>query len=99
MYTMDVIEYCEDGGDWDSLCYIELMNSVSSHNSVLYTGYNNRLGITWANELNFGMKHAPDAGSIARPVALQTSTLPLCHGWLLLMYSGIAFYKQFYNLF
>ena len=36
---------------------------------------------TWTNdEMNFGMSHASGAGSIARPVDLQNSALPLCHG-------------------
>ena len=30
-----------------------------------------------ANEMNFGLKHAPDAGLIDRLVGLQFSTLPL----------------------
>ena len=37
-------------------------------------------GITWANEMNLVMNHAPGAGSIARPVDLQSSALPLNHG-------------------
>ena len=28
-------------------------------------------GTTWANEVNFGMNHAPGVGSIAQPVDLQ----------------------------
>ena len=46
-----------------------------SHNSALKgeTG----LGTTWANEMNLGMKHAIGAGSLARPVDLQSSVLPL----------------------
>ena len=28
---------------------------------------------TWTNEMNSGMKHAPGAGSIARPVDLQSA--------------------------
>ena len=45
------------------------------HNLALqdYTG----LGTTLANEMNFGIKHAPGAGLIARPVGLQSSTLSL----------------------
>ena len=39
---------------------------------------------TWANEINFIMNRAPDAGSIARPVGQQSSALPLYHGCLLL---------------
>ena len=34
----------------------------------------------WANKMNFGMKHAPSAGLITRPVDLQSSSLPLCYG-------------------
>ena len=30
--------------------------------------------------MNFVMNHAPGAGSIARPVDQQSSTLPLCYG-------------------
>ena len=36
-------------------------------------------GATWANEINFGMNHAPVAGSIAQPVDQQSSALPLCY--------------------
>ena len=39
------------------------------------------LGIIWANEMNFGLKHAPDAGLIVRPVDLQSSVLPLRYGY------------------
>ena len=40
--------------------------AVLGHNSVLkgYTGP----GITWPNEMNFVMNHAPDEGLIARPI-------------------------------
>ena len=31
------------------------------------------LGTTWANEMNFGLQHAPCAGSIAQAVDLQVS--------------------------
>ena len=40
-------------------------------------------GTTWANEMNFVMKHAPGAGSIAQPVDKQSSELPLYHRCLL----------------
>ena len=42
------------------------MDGVLDHDSALqgYTGP----GITWANEINFVMNHAPGAGSIARLV-------------------------------
>ena len=52
------------------------MNGVLSHDSALqsYTGP----GATWANEMNFGMNHAPCAGSIAQPVAQQSKALLLC---------------------
>ena len=37
-------------------------------------------GQNWANEMNFGMQHAPGAGSIAQFVDLQSSALlPLCY--------------------
>ena len=53
------------------------MNGVSGHDSVLqgYTGQ----GTTWAYAMNFGTNHAPSAGSIAGPVDLQSSALPLCY--------------------
>ena len=53
------------------------MNAVLGNNSALedyavpWT--------TWANEINFGMNHAPGAGSIAQPVDLQSNALPLCY--------------------
>ena len=37
-------------------------------------------GTTWADDVYFDMNHAPGAGSIARPVDLQSSTLPLYYG-------------------
>ena len=38
----------------------------------------------WANEINFGLNHAPDAGSIVRPVELQTPLpqLPPAGFWM-----------------
>ena len=36
-------------------------------------------GLLQLNEMNFVMKHAPGAGSIAQPVDLQSSVLPLCY--------------------
>ena len=39
-------------------------------------------GTTCANEMNFVVYHATSAGSIARPVGQQSSTLPLYHGCL-----------------
>ena len=44
------------------------MNGVSGYDSGLkgYTGP----GTIWVNGMNFGMKHAPRAGLIARPVDL-----------------------------
>ena len=36
-------------------------------------------GTIWASEMNFDMNHALGAGSIARPVDLQSSSLPLCY--------------------
>ena len=35
------------------------------------------LGITWVNEMNFGMKHVQSAGLIAGHVDLQSSMLQL----------------------
>ena len=35
--------------------------------------------ITWVNEMNFVMNHAPGARSIARPVGQQSSAIPLYH--------------------
>ena len=35
---------------------------------------------TWANAINFVMNDVTDAGSIARPINLQSSALPLCYG-------------------
>ena len=54
------------------------MNGVQGHDSALqgYTGPRT----AWANEINFVMSHAPGAGSIAQPVDLQSSVLPLYHG-------------------
>ena len=40
---------------------------------------------TWANVMNFGLNHAPGAGSIPCPVNLQSSALPLFHGCFLLL--------------
>ena len=37
------------------------------------------LGIMYANDMNFGIKHAPDAGLITQPINLQLSVLPLCY--------------------
>ena len=53
------------------------VNDIFGLDSALrdYTG----LGTTWANEMNIGVNHAPHAGSIARPVDLQSNTLPLCY--------------------
>ena len=59
-----------------AICSISLplqwRNIVLAHYSVLL-GYT-RLGITWANEMNFGMNHGPGAGSIAR-FAVQGYTM------------------------
>ena len=37
-------------------------------------------GITWTNEMNFVLNHAPGAGSIAQSVEQQPSALPLSNG-------------------
>ena len=50
--------------------------------------------ITWANELNVGMNHAPGAALIARPVGLQSSMLPSATATptnLLIKYDNISF--------
>ena len=54
------------------------MIDVIGHDSALqgYAG----LGISWANEMNFVINHAPGAGSLAQPVGPQSSALPLYHG-------------------
>ena len=58
---------------WVLLVVEEYTNEM---NGVLGQGYTGPR-TTWANEMNFGMKHAPGAGLIARPVDLQSSMLPL----------------------
>ena len=50
-------------GTW--LGFSHEMNDVLACTVKLY-----RAGTTSANEMNFSMNHAPDAGSIARPVDL-----------------------------
>ena len=47
------------------------MNCISNHDSALkaYTG----IRTSWANEINFGINHAPGAGSIAGPIDRQSS--------------------------
>ena len=52
------------------------MNGALGHDSALL-GYIGP-GTTCANEMNFGMNHAPDAGSIIQPVDLQPSTQYNC---------------------
>ena len=54
------------------------MIGVLGHVSALHWS-----GTTWANEMNFVMKHAPSAGLIGGPVDQQSSMLRLCYGWLL----------------
>ena len=57
----------------------EQLNGVLGHTSAPeeFTG----LGATWANEIYFGMnKPQVQNKSIVRPVDLQDSALPLCHG-------------------
>ena len=51
------------------------MIGVLGHDSALQ-GYASP-ETTWANEMNFVVIHAPDAGSIAQPVDLQSNVLPL----------------------
>ena len=43
----------------------------------LHCKANTRPGTTWANGMNVVIIHAPGAGSIVRPVAQQSSALPL----------------------
>ena len=47
------------------------MNGVLGHDSALQS-YNGP-GITWANEMNIDMNHAPGAGLITRPVDQQSN--------------------------
>ena len=54
------------------------MNGVICHDSALVRLYIGP-GITWADEMNFVMNHAPGAGFIASPVNQQSSVLPLYH--------------------
>ena len=49
------------------------MAGILGHDAALY-GYTGPR-TTWANEMNLFMNHAPDAGSFARPVDLQTTVL------------------------
>ena len=52
------------------------MNTVLGPNSMrLYWA-----GVNLVYAINFGMNHSPGAGSIARPVDLQSSTPLLYHG-------------------
>ena len=53
------------------------MNGASGVDYALqgYTG----LGTIWANEMNFSMKQAPGAGSIAPTVDIQFNVLSLCY--------------------
>ena len=53
------------------------MNGVIGLDAALLG--NNGPGITWANEMTFGMNHAPSAGLIARPADLQSSLPPLLY--------------------
>ena len=52
------------------------MNFVMNHALQDYTW----LVPTWVNDMNFGTKHAPDAGLIIQPFDLQSNPLPLCYG-------------------
>ena len=49
------------------------MNGVSGHNSAFVILY-------WANEMNFVMSYAPDAGTIGPPINQQSNALLLYHG-------------------
>ena len=53
------------------------MIGVLGHDSALVRLY--WVGATGANEMNFVIKHAPGAGSIARPVGQQYNALQLYH--------------------
>ena len=50
-----------------------MMNGVLSHDSAMY-GYTGPR-TTWANEMNFVLKYAPGAGSIALVVDQNNCTL------------------------
>ena len=62
--------------------WIQWLRDVLGHSYALqgYTGP----GTTWAYGMNFGIKHAQGAGSIARLVDLQSNVVPLCYGCSLL---------------
>ena len=55
--------------------YGSKMNGVLGHNVAL-SGFTGQM-TTWVNEINFSLNHAPGAGSIVCPVALQSSMLSL----------------------
>ena len=56
--------------------YVITKDCVLVHDVTLF-GYT-LLGTTWANEMMFGINHAPGAGPIACPVDLQSRALLLC---------------------
>ena len=50
------------------------------------------MGTTWANEVNFGINHAPGAGSISRPV--DPATFPGGHKLAKLCTSSVRALKD-----
>ena len=76
-----------DNTEWMNESMNEWINQSmnQSINNVLrpqiYTVRLYRTGVSWDNEMNFGINHAPGAGSIARLTDLQSSALPLCYGY------------------
>ena len=55
------------------------MNGLSGHDSALVRLYWTRK--TCANDMNFGINHAPGGGSIAQPLDPQSSALLLYYGY------------------
>ena len=53
-------------------------NGVIVHYSAL-KGYTKPQTTTWANVKNFGMKHAPGAGSITSPTTTSWDKIMLCY--------------------
>ena len=54
--------------------------------------YSTRPLTNWADEMKFGVYHAPGAGPIARIVDLQSRVLPLCYNC-----PSIAKYNQIFT--
>ena len=49
------------------------MNGIQGHNSPLHCYTETET--TWANEMYYGVNHAPGAGLITRPVDLQSGAI------------------------